>query len=106
METHGVRTLCRKIFASGVQIMTTNTKRDKRRRGQALVESALVLISFVAMLIGALDFSQILFFHQSLGERVRSGVRWGAVHAFNGIACRCCRCRPSLEGNRGGRIRR
>ena len=58
---------------------------DKKsgRRGQALVETALILVSFLAMLIGAMDFGQILFFHQSLVERVRSGVRWGAVHAFD-----------------------
>jgi len=53
------------------------------RRGQALVETALILVSFLAILIGAMDFGQILFFHQSLVERVRSGVRWGAVHAYD-----------------------
>jgi hypothetical protein len=63
--------------------MAIRTKSGQRRRGQALVESALILVSFIAMLIGAMDFGQILFFHQSLVERVRSGVRWGAVHAYD-----------------------
>src|SRR5258705_9634334 len=61
----------------------SNPKSRKGRRGQALVESALILISFLAILIGALDFGQVLFFHQSLVERVRSGVRWAAVHAYD-----------------------
>src|SRR5438445_11433110 len=58
---------------------------DKKggRRGQAIVKTALILVSFLAMLIGAMDFGQILFFHQSLVERVRSGLRWGAVHAYD-----------------------
>ena len=61
--------------------MTIKTTRGKR--GQALVESALVLVSFIAMLVGAMDFGQVLFFHQSLVERVRSGIRYGAMHAYN-----------------------
>jgi hypothetical protein len=64
-------------------MMTINMKSSKRRRGQALVESALILLSFLAILIGAMDFGQVLFFHQSMVERVRSGLRWGAVNAFN-----------------------
>ena len=56
---------------------------DSKRKGQALVETGLIVVTFVAMLVGAMDFGQILFFHQSLVERVRSGLRWGSVHAFN-----------------------
>ena len=63
--------------------MTMNKRSSNARRGQTLVESTLILISFLALLIGALDFGQVLFFHQSLVERVRSGLRWGAVHAFD-----------------------
>jgi Flp pilus assembly protein TadG len=55
----------------------------KRRKGQALVETGLIIVTFVAMLVGVMDLGQILFFHQSLVERVRSGVRWGAVHAYD-----------------------
>jgi hypothetical protein len=61
--------------------MRNHTKR--RQKGQALVETGLILVSFMAILVGVMDFGQILFFHQSLVERVRSGVRWGAVHAYD-----------------------
>ena len=56
----------------------------KRERGQAFVESALILLVFLATLIGAMDFGQLLFTHQLMVERVRAGVRWGAVNAFDG----------------------
>ena len=63
--------------------MTMNLNANKGRRGQALIESALILVSFLAILIGALDFAQLLFFHQFLVERTSAGARWGAVHAFD-----------------------
>ena len=66
--------------------MTMNGNTNKGRRGQALIESALILLSFLAILIGAFDFGQVLFFHQFLVERTRAGVRWGAVHAFDQTA--------------------
>ena len=56
---------------------------NKKRRGQALVESALVMLVFLATIIGIMDFSQILFVHQSLVERVRGSIRWGAVRDYN-----------------------
>jgi hypothetical protein len=60
-----------------------NSRPSNRRRGQALIESAFILVPFLAILIGALDFGQVFFFRQSLVERVRSGLRWGAVHAYD-----------------------
>ena len=66
--------------------MSANTKRNTRRRGQVLVETSLILVSFLAIVIGAMDFGQVLFFHQSLVERVRAGLRWGAVREFDETA--------------------
>jgi len=63
--------------------MTMNGNANKGRRGQALIESALILVSFLAILISAFDFGQLLFFHQFLVERTSAGVRWAAVHAFD-----------------------
>ena len=51
-----------------------------RRRGQALVESGLILFVFLAFFIGTLDFGQFLYFHQSLTERARAAARYGAVN--------------------------
>jgi hypothetical protein len=48
-----------------------------------MVESALVLLTFFAMLIGTIDFGQVLFFHQSLVERARTAVRYGVTNPTN-----------------------
>lgn len=53
------------------------------QRGQAIVESALVLLVFSALLIGSLDIGQVMFFHNSLVERARHGARWAATQAFD-----------------------
>ncbi len=58
--------------------------RKRNQRGQALVETALVLLLFLTTLIAALDFSQLLFSQQMLVERVRSGLRWGMIHPWDG----------------------
>jgi Flp pilus assembly protein TadG len=54
------------------------------RKGQSLVEATLVLLVFFAMLLGVIDCGQILYAHQALVDRVRSSVRWGAVHPYDG----------------------
>jgi hypothetical protein len=55
-----------------------------RERGQAFVEAALVLLVFLAGVIGAMDFGQLLFTHHLMVDRVRAGVRWGEVNAWDG----------------------
>jgi Flp pilus assembly protein TadG len=57
-------------------------KSKKNQRGQAMVESALIMLIFIPMLIGIMDFAQFLYFHQSLSERVRAAARYGAVHTY------------------------
>lgn len=54
------------------------------RRGQTLVESTLVLLIFLAMLLGVMDCAQVLFSYQSLVERVNTAVRWGVTHPWQG----------------------
>lgn len=58
-------------------------RRSKLQRGQAMVESALVLLVFSALLIGSLDIGQVMFFHNSLVERARHGARWASTKPFN-----------------------
>jgi Flp pilus assembly protein TadG len=64
--------------------MRLRMKSRNARSGQALVESALILLVFITTLIGILDVSQLLFIHQSLVERVREGLRWGIVQPWDG----------------------
>jgi len=58
--------------------------RGSSQRGQSMVEATLVLLVFFTLLLGVIDCGQVLFAHQSLVERVRSAVRWGVVHPWNG----------------------
>jgi Flp pilus assembly protein TadG len=48
-----------------------------------MLESALVLLTFFVMLIGTIDFGQVMFFHQSLVERARTAVRYGVTNPTN-----------------------
>jgi Flp pilus assembly protein TadG len=60
--------------------MTIRSRRGER--GQSLVESGLVLLIFIPLLFGIMDFGQFLYLNQSLTERVRAATRYGAVHTF------------------------
>jgi TadE-like protein len=57
--------------------------RRRARKGSTLVESAIVLVLFLVLLIGILDAGQVLFLHNFLDERVRSAVRYAAVHTYD-----------------------
>jgi Flp pilus assembly protein TadG len=61
---------------------TTMSARRTRQRGQAMVESALVLLVTMGIIMGTCDFGQFLYLHQSLTERVRAAARYGAVRAY------------------------
>lgn len=58
--------------------------RRARRSGQAIVESALILLVFLATLIGAMDFGQLLLTHQALVNRTREAIRWAVVNQWDG----------------------
>ena len=53
-----------------------------RQRGQAMIESALILMIFVPVLLGIADFGQVLYLHTSLTERARAAARYGAAHTY------------------------
>lgn len=57
--------------------------RSRRQRGQALVESVLTLTAFLAIFLGMIEVGEILYIHQTLVERTRSAVRWGAVNLWD-----------------------
>lgn len=61
---------------------------QRLRRGNSLVESALVLILFLAIFVGLFDIGEILFMQQTLAFRAHSAARWGAVHAFDETSIR------------------
>ena len=47
--------------------------------GQALVETAMVLVLFMLVTIGLLDGLRVVFFYSQVQEAAREGARWGAV---------------------------
>jgi hypothetical protein len=47
------------------------------------VESVLTLTAFLAIFLGMIEVGEILYIHQTLVERTRSAVRWGAVNAWD-----------------------
>src|SRR6266581_3637536 len=55
-------------------------KSRKKQSGQAMVESALILLVFLVVLLGIVDFGQFFYFHQSLTDRARAGARYGSVN--------------------------
>jgi hypothetical protein len=56
----------------------------RKQKGQSLIEGTLVMLVFFALLLGVIDFGQVLFAHQSLTERARAAVRWGSLHPEGG----------------------
>ena len=55
------------------------TKRRSRRRGQALVEFALVFPIFAILLFGIIDFGRYVFTANALNNGAREGARSGSV---------------------------
>ena len=58
------------------------------RKGQSLVETALVLAAFMGLLLGVVDLGQMLIMRQSLLDRVRTASRWGSMHTYDPGAIR------------------
>src|SRR5260370_22356734 len=61
-------------------------KSRKKQSGQAMLESAMILLVFLVVLLGIVDFGQFFYFHQSLTDRARAGARYGSVHACSDTA--------------------
>jgi hypothetical protein len=59
-------------------------RRRSHRRGQSLVEAALVLFAFLSLVLAVADCGQVLFAHQALVERAREASRWGVLHPWQG----------------------
>jgi len=60
----------------------------RRSRGQSLVESSLVLASFMGLVLGMAGVSEMLFVRQILADRAHVAARWGALNAYDPQAIR------------------
>lgn len=56
-----------------------NGSRRQTTRGSVMVELSLIAVMVFLILIGIMDFGQLLYCQQALVERARSAARWGAV---------------------------
>ena len=65
-------------------------KSRKNQRGQALVEAGLVMLIFLPVLIGVMDFGQFLYIHQTLSDRTRAAARWGTVNTYANSGLNIC----------------
>jgi Flp pilus assembly protein TadG len=55
------------------------SKRDRRDRGQALVEFAIAAPVVFVILVGLFDVGRLVFISNELSQAAREGARWGAV---------------------------
>src|SRR6266478_2397238 len=65
-----------------LRVSKVHTKSRRNRRGQAFVESGLIMLIFLPVLIGIMDFGQFLYLHLSLTERTRAAAHYGAVTTY------------------------
>lgn len=61
-------------------------KRQRWEKGQAVVETALVLPLVFMLLLGILEFGRILMIQQALTNAAREGVRQGAIQMDDAMA--------------------
>ena len=70
--------------------MTTNLAREKRQRGQAMVEFALVIPLVVLMALGLFDGGRAVIFYSELANASRVGARVAMVNQSNDASDASC----------------
>lgn len=68
------------------QQVRRTSKRNKLRRGQGLVEFALVIPILLLMIMGIVDFGWMVFNYAQLYNSMREGLRYGTVPGTGGTA--------------------
>ena len=56
--------------------------KETNERGSAVVESALILLIALILMVGILDFGQIMFMHQTIMNRTQTVARQAAVKNY------------------------
>jgi len=59
----------------------------QRRRGQALVEFAMVAPIFFLLLFGIIESGRFIFYYETLNNATREGARYAIVNGANTIGC-------------------
>lgn len=58
-----------------------------RSRGQAIVESAMVLPILILLVMGVIDVGRVIFAHVALQEATQEGAIYGAYNPLAGASC-------------------
>jgi len=88
-----------------VDMLRSEQYRRTRRRGQALLESALVLVTYFSMVIFILDMGRMLMTQQFLVDRARNAARWASLNNWdpNAVANVVCFNDPSMPAGSNGK---
>jgi len=62
--------------------------RRPRRRGQAMVEFALVVPFFLLLVFGIIEGGRFVFYYELLNHATREGARYAIVHGSNALGCK------------------
>lgn len=62
--------------------------KTNRLAGQSLLETTLVLVAFLAVVLGMSGAIERLFVKQMLAQRVADAARWGALHQYDAPSIR------------------
>ena len=61
--------------------------RRRKRRGQAMVEFALVAPMFFILFFGIIEAGRFIFFYETLSHATREGARYAIVNGANTLGC-------------------
>jgi len=67
------------IFPRCHALSVASTARNRSRRGNAMLETVLVIVPFFAIIFGVIDLSQAFFGRTTLQHSVRVGVRYAVT---------------------------
>src|SRR4029077_16914007 len=69
------------LMRTNMYTRTISRNGRARRRGQSLVEFALVLPIFLLLIMGVIDAGRLVYMNSTLSNAAREGARTGAVEA-------------------------
>ena len=79
--------------------METNSNKRRRQKGQAAIETVLVIVPLFAVLLGILDFSVAIFAMDTMEYAARQGVRFAVLQQAGGTGHQDDAIRQAVRNN-------
>lgn len=76
--------------------------RRRRQRGNAMLETAMVIVPFFAIILGTIDLSQAFFVRTTLQHAVRVGVRYAVTYQTKPGMCQDASIKEVIRSNAMG----